>query len=474
MGQEIASHQFQPQDFERFRQALQAETQALATQIPKMSRGEFVAGLELETCLLDEQFLPHPINQIFLKSLNHPQVVPELAQFNVEINVNPQYLRGSGLRRLHEELQATWNHCQTAAQNLGSRLVMIGILPTLERQTLTLQHISPLQRYFALNEQLLKLRGGIPIQVDIRGQQHFLATHPDVMLEAATTSFQLHLQVDPEQMVAVYNVAQMISAIMVAISANSPYFCGYDLWQETRIPVFEQAIDGAGIPTTGYQPRVTFGHGYLKESVMEYFLRNEALYPVLLPTDLSHSRDPYPHVRLHNGTIWQWNRPLVGVSADGAPHLRLEHRVMPAGPTVVDMIANAALFYGLVVQLAQEPDRLIPFPQARQNFYAAAQHGIPTKIQWLDNKTLPVDRLLLDHLLPLADLGLSHLTIDPEDRQKYLHIIAARAQSGQTGAVWQRQFSAQQGWDPQRLTQVYWQWQETGSPVHTWTMEPPC
>ncbi|MEN9252231.1 MAG: glutamate-cysteine ligase family protein [Thermostichales cyanobacterium BF4_bins_65] len=474
MGQEIASHHFQPQDFQRFQQALRQETLDLIAAIPGMSRGGFTAGLELETCLINAQAGPDAINQAYLQRLNHPQVVPELAQFNVEMNVTPQPLTGLGLRQLHQELQTTWDHCQKVAQELGSRLIMIGILPTLEKQALTLEHISPLQRYFALNEQLLNLRGGIPIQLDICGQEHFCTTHPDVMLEAATTSFQIHLQVPPEQMVPVYNAALMISGIMVAVTANSPYFCGYDLWQETRIPVFEQSIDGVRIPTSHYQPRVTFGHGYLQESVGEYFLRNQQLYPVILPVDLSQSRDPYPHVRLHNGTIWQWNRPLVGVNAAGDPHLRLEHRPLPAGPTVADMMANAALFYGLVVKLAEEPERLIGFEQARQNFYRAAQQGIPTRIEWLDNKSLPVDQLLLRELLPLAEAGLGRLGIDPQDRRTYLGIMAERVASGQTGAVWQRRFVAEHGRDRRRLTEVYWRWQETGAPVHTWGMEPPC
>ncbi|GAB4212942.1 MAG: glutamate-cysteine ligase family protein [Synechococcales cyanobacterium] len=472
MGQEISSHQFSAADFHRFAQSLHDETEELLGWLTeqRFARGRAVAGFELEACLMDSVQQPHPINQEYLAQVQHPLVVPELAQFNVELNGTPQPLTGSVLRSMHGELAATWNYCQDQAQRLGSRLIMIGILPTLHPAHLTLAAISPMQRYYALNEQILQGRQGMPIQMDIGGWERFTASHPDIMLEAATTSFQIHIQVDPEHIVRYYNAAQLVAAVMVGVSANSPYFCGVDLWAESRIPVFEQSIDSADYAAFGRQPRVSFGQGYLSH-LGDYFRANRDSYPPLLPVDLSESRDPLAHLRLHNGTIWQWNRPLIGFDEHGIPHVRLEHRAVPAGPTVADMIANAALFYGLVAALASQadpPEEQIPFACARRNFYRVAEAGLGTTIEWLDNTSIALPQLLLDQLIPLAEQGLAQLQIDPQDRAHYLGIMEERVASGQTGAAWQRAFMAKHGRDPAHLTQAYWQRQESGSPVHTW------
>ena len=276
-------------------------------------------------------------------------------QFNVELNVDPQALNDKALSRLHQGLQQTWDDCQRVAAGLHARLVMTGILPSVSQQDLTLANMSELKRYRALNEQVLRLREGKPLMLDIHGREHLNLSHQDVMLESAATSLQLHLKVAVEDAVRYYNAAQIVSAPLVAASGNSPFLFGRQLWDETRIPLFEQSVEVGGFAGASRGPvrRVSFGTGYAKESLFECFVENEQHFPVLLPIQFDEPGREMRHLRLHNGTIWRWNRPLVGYDDDGTPHLRIEHRVLPAGPTVIDSIASAAFFYGLVHALAQ-------------------------------------------------------------------------------------------------------------------------
>jgi hypothetical protein len=275
------------------------------------------------------------------------------------------------------------------------------------------------------------------------------------------------------QAVRYYNAAQIVSAPMVAASVNSPYLFGKDLWDETRIPLFEQSVEVGGFAGASRGPvrRVSFGTGYAKESLYECFVENQEHFPVLLPIAFEAPDAQMRHLRLHNGTIWRWNRPLIGFDEDGTPHLRVEHRVLPAGPTVTDSIANAAFFYGLVHALATRdvaPEFELPFATARDNFYAAARDGLDAQLTWLDGRKRPVSSLLLDQLIPLARYGLGLLEIDAADRDLYLGIVKARLRNGCTGASWQRAYVARYGSDMQALTEAYYQRQQSGLPVHDW------
>ncbi len=470
MGQEISSSSFNKQDFERFEAALREETRRLETWFVerRFVEEEPVGGFELEAWLVDEHMRPAPINERYLARLGNPLVVPELSQYNVELNTPAQPLSGPALRRMHNALAGTWRSCQEGAQPLGAHLLMIGILPTLEERDLTLEHMSQMLRYRALNEQVLRLRRGVPLQVDIRGPENLRLVHSDVMLEAATTSFQIHLQVSQRDAVRCYNAAQVLSAPMVAATANSPFLFGKALWAETRIPLFEQAVAVAGSDSP---PRVSFGSGYAKESVLECFLENLEQVPVLLPTAMEGSQERLPHLRLHNGTIWRWNRPLIGFDAGGRPHLRVEHRVVSAGPSVPDAIANAALFFGLVHALAMAetpPETRLSFADARANFYVAARQGLDATLKWLDGRRLSAQDLLLQELIPAARVGLARLGLDESDARAYLGIIEARVRTRRSGRVWQMERAAACGRDMARMTAAYLAHQERSLPVHEW------
>ena len=305
------------------------------------------------------------------------------------------------------------------------------------------------------------MRQGRPLHLRIDGRESISAEHRDVMLESVTTSFQLHLQVPCATAARYYNAAVIVSAPMVAVAANSPLLFGRMLWEETRIPVFEQAVD------TGPSDhrRVTFGNGYAVESLLPFFVENAADYPVLLPLALDQPSDRLAHLRLHNGTIWRWNRPLIGFDEDGTPHIRIEHRVMAAGPTMVDMAANMALFYGLAHSLGtalKPPESRLSFEHARQNFYTAARDGLACEVTWLDGTRRRLDQLLLEELIPLADEGLDQLKVDRPIRERWLGVIDERVRSGQTGAAWQRRYVARRGRDLVELTLAY---QECNKPA---------
>lgn len=468
MGQEIATTRFRAEDFERYKGRCERELallRALVAQDRLSERGS-IAGVELEAWLVDDAGQPRAINDAFLERMAHPDVVHELAKFNVELNVAPQPIAGDGLRRLERGLERTWRACLGAAAGLDATLVAIGILPTLRDSMLSPANMSTSKRYKALNDQVLRQREGRPIRLEIVGREHMSTEHRDVMLEAAATSFQIHLQVPAADAVRYYNAAAVLSAATVAVAGNSPLLFGRQLWEETRIPVFEQSM-GVESP----QRRVTFGSGYLRESIVELFAENCEFYPALLPIDASEPEAALAHLRLHNGTVWRWNRPLVGFDGDGRAHLRIEHRPLPAGPTIVDMAANMAFYYGLAESLArapQAPELALPFSAAKQNFYEAARLGLAASVDWIDGHRWALARLLLGKLIASARAGLEALAVDGAEIERYLGIIEARAASGQTGAAWQRGFLERYGADLGALVRVYRELSHAGAPVHTW------
>jgi gamma-glutamyl:cysteine ligase YbdK (ATP-grasp superfamily) len=475
MGQEIEAARFTPDDFVEYADRLRNETVLLRDWFRDdvFSHRDRMGGFELEAWLVDGSAHPLPLNEVFLKNLDNPMVVPELARFNVELNDHPQHLWGSAFSRFEASLGATWQQCRQAAADLDAWLLMIGILPTLKEDELSQANMSDLKRYRALNEQVLRLREGRPLEIEINGREHLSMEHHNVMLEAAATSFQLHLKVHPEAAARAYNASMIVSAPMVAVSANSPYLFGRDLWDETRIPLFEQSVSVGGFAGASHGPlrRVTFGSGYVRDSILECFIENEQHYPILLPMQFHEGLEHVSHVRLHNGTIWRWNRPLIGFDYDGIPHLRIEHRVIPGGPTIVDMIANAAFFYGLMQSLVAAevpPEQQLPFAAARDNFYAAAHLGLDAHVSWLEGNRGTVQHLVLESLLPLARQGLEQLEIDADDINRYLGIIEARVQSGQTGSSWQRGYVARHGDDLAVMTNAYRENQDSEVPVHEW------
>lgn len=472
MGQEINATEFKQRDFDQFRRRVAAETDTLASWIADGHLADEmpVGGFELEAWLVSADGLPCPRNREFL-DLTPPGVAcSELASFNVELNTEPRPLTADALRCMAADLQARWDCCWEAAASLGVKLATVGILPSVRALDLSVANMSELNRYRALNAEIMRLRGGRPMELAIAGRQRLDLSHHDVMLEAATTSFQIHFQVTSQTAPLVMNLAQQASAPMVAASANSPYFLGLDLWDETRIPVFEQAVDARDL-RAGHEPgppRVGFDGGWVADSLLECFQDNLLRYPALLPIELEDD-GLLPHLRLHNGTIWRWNRPLLGSDAKGKPHFRVEHRVVPAGPTIPDMIANAALFYGLVLHYSLEGKTLeLPAKQARDNFYAAARYGLDANLVWQGDRRCRARDLLLEELIPTAHRGLERAGFDSGDVNEYLGMIRERISTGHTGAWWQRASVARHGPDMALLTLAYVDRQESGLPVHRW------
>lgn len=475
MGQEIQQTRFSPRDFARFRQRLAVETR-LAQEMAASGAfdpGPPVAGFEIEVCLLDAHEAPAPVNGAFLERMDDPLATLELARFNVELNTRPHPLEGAVLSSLHRELTATWRRAEAAAGALGCHAFMTGILPTLGPQHLRPACMSDMKRYRALNRQVLRARKGRPIHLDIKGREHLVMDQRDVMLEAATTSFQIHLQIPVDTAHRVYNAAILASAPLLAAAANAPFLFGRDLWDETRIPLFEQAVEtgGYGAVARGPLRRVSFGSGFARESILECFQENLEHFPPLLPLCEDTPPEHFVHLRLHNGTLWRWNRPLIGFDAHGRPHIRIEHRGIPAGPTLVDSLANAAFFYGLVEDLLTHPggpEGIMAFATARDNFYQAARHGLEAPLHWQGDTPMKARDLILDRLLPQARRGLERLGLDAGDRQDYLDILAARVDSGQNGARWQRDFVTAHGWDGAALVRACRARQTDDRPVHTW------
>jgi hypothetical protein len=477
MGREIPSSHFKPEDLNEFMARLQQETRLIGEWLAqeRFSSNQRMFGYELEAWLVDDNFQPAPLNERFLKALDNPLVVPELASFNVELNSPPENLSQGVFRRMEQSLAQIYHQCHCQARLLDCSLLIIGILPTLREADLSLSHMSNLSRYWALNEQILRLRQGRPLHIDIQGREHLQTSHNNVMLEAATTSLQLHLQMPARQATRYFNAAVILSGPMVAATANSPFLFGKELWEETRIPLFEQSVSVGGDKSTkaGKLKRVSFGSGYVKESLLECFQENQTHFPVILPVLFDEHPESLTHLRPHNGTIWRWNRPLVGFNIQGEPHLRIEHRVIPAGPSIVDTVANAALFVGMMEMLTKQepaPEQGFPFHLARHNFYAAARWGLAAELHWLDGTQGSARELLLKRLLPLAKSGLERLELNREDIHDYLTIVEQRIIQGQTGACWQRRYVATHGHEMGALTAAYAEHQRRGNPVHEWTV----
>ena len=475
MGQEIKTSRFGQSDFADFEIALQRETELLASWFDNdvFSRAPLTAGYELEAWLINHDCQPSPSNEQFLAAASSSLLTQELAQFNIEINASPLKLANKMLSEFEQAFNNHWDFCQRIANSIDCQLLSIGILPTLQPEHLTLNNISNQVRYRALNDQVLKQRGGEAFKLNINGHESIKTIHQDVMLEAASTSLQIHLQVSREQAVRYYNSSIILSAPLVAISANSPYLFGKDLWAETRIPVFEQSVDVGGFDGAAHGPvhRVSFGTAYARDSLMECFEENLQHFPVLLPMNFESQYDEMKHLSLHNGTIWRWNRPLVGFDEDGTAHLRIEQRVIPSGPSIIDNIANMAFYYGLVyyyANLEKPVEQQVEFSQARDNFYTAARHGLDSKINWPGCERCNIRHLILHRLLDEAESGLNALGMDADDIAKYLGVIEARAEKKQTGSDWQRKFVELHGHDMHQLTRIYYRNQQSREAVHNW------
>ena len=472
MGSEVSHRFFQAEDFSRFREHLDAETALLKQMFDDNAfskRGD-VAGFELEAWLIDDAGEPLPDNERFLRALDSPLVVPELAKFNIELNGSPCALTGRVFSRLHEELTATWQKCLDAAASMGCGVLTIGTLPTAKPDLFVDDNMSEVLRYKSLNDRVMALRDGKHLRIDIEGEDDLSLVHHDVMLEAATTSFQIHLQCKPQAAVRDFNASLIASAPLVAASANSPFLFGHDLWDESRIPLFEQSVDVGELN----KPRVIFGTDYVHESLFEIFEQNRVDHLILLPMVQDSPPSRFKHLRFQNGTMWRWVRPLLGFDFDGQVHLRIEQRVPSAGPTLKDCVANSAFYYGVVRGFGLQndpPESGLSFADAKANFYSAARYGLNARIRWFDGHRVREDGIrsvMINEYLPLARRGLESLDIPSDEIDGYLGIVSDRVDNGQNGAAWQRRWMTLNEGTLRDMVLAYRVLQDTNQPVHTW------
>ncbi|AVL99641.1 glutamate--cysteine ligase [Gordonia iterans] len=500
MGEDVDRQHFTGADRVRFRSQVSRGTQAIARMLADglfTDHGrppEPLLGMEVELNLIDAAANPSMGNAEVLAAIADPDYQTELAQFNLEINVSPRPFVGGDTVSLEQGLRSSLNRAQAAAESTGNHLVMVGMLPTLQSEHFAHHWISANPRYDLLNEQIFAARGE-DIELDITGIplspggdiERLHTTTDSILPEAACTSLQLHLRTAPEDFAAHWNAAQAIAGVQVAIAGNSPFLGGKALWHETRIPVFEQATDTRPLElkNQGVRPRVWFGERWIN-TIFDLFEENIRYFPALLP--VSTDVDPLtvleeggiPHLdelRLHNGTVYRWNRPVYDV-VDGQAHLRVENRVLPAGPTVVDIMANAAFYYGVVRGLVEQELPVwskMSFDAARENLTAGAHWGMEGQLYWPDVGWIRPDELTLRILLPLAERGLTAYGVSDKAKSRYLGIIHGRCVTKQTGSVWQRRSVAAReaaGQDRRRalhgMLTDYVALMHEGEPVHNW------
>src|SRR5271165_1731447 len=390
-----------------------------------------LVGQEIELNLVDDQGAPSMRNADVLAAIADPAWATEVGQFNLEINVPPRELTGDSIAGLEDEVRGSLNAGDEKARSVGSRLVMIGILPTLTKADVNESTLSANERYRVLNEQIFAARGE-DMRIEIDGAEQILTHADSITPEAACTSVQLHVQVSPDAFASYWNAAQSIAGVQVALAATSPFLFGRQLWQETRITLFEQATDTRPdeLKRQGVRPRVWFGERWIT-SVFDLFEENIQYFPALLP--ICEDEDPLAvleqggcpqlaEMSLHNGTVYRWNRPVYGV-VDSKPHLRVENRVLPAGPSVLDVMANAAFYYGLVRVLAESERPIwtqLSFVTAAENLHEAARSGLGAKVYWPGLGEAPVAELVLRRLLPMAHDGLERWGVNPAHADRLL------------------------------------------------------
>jgi hypothetical protein len=485
MGTEITREKFGERDYARFRERLEqclSDLEKLLAR-PGFGVGPVTIGAELEVCLIDDAARPLPRNQAVRALAADPRIALELNRYNLELNSSPVPLAGRPFTALAGELGLLLARAGAAARAHHGRIALIGILPTLRPAHLDLDMVTDAARYRALDRGLRRLHRG-PFVIRITGEESLELTTEHVTLEGANTSFQLHLRVAPADFTRVYNAAQLATAPALAAAGNSPTFLGRRLWEETRIALFKQSVEDRdrSRPRRG-PPRAALGTGWLRGGALELFTESVRLHEPLLPfvsqAPAKPGVPPLDELRLHQGTVWRWNRGVYDPAAGG--HLRIEMRALPAGPTVTDMLANAAFLIGLTLWLAGQDERwtyALPFERADHGFYRAAQHGLAAKLSWpawtSDRiRTVPAADLVPE-LLPAARQGLLGAGVAAAEADRLLGVIGARVASGQTGAAWQRAAlaAAEQGRSRDEALAVmlgrYLSRAATGQPVHTW------
>ena len=415
----------------------------------RFEKGVYKIGAEQEFCLVDQNYKPFPVNLEVLEEAKMDNLSPELAKFNLETNASPRDFTGNALSEMEKEIFQDLEKVRKIVQKKGGDLILTGILPTIRKFDIGRDNITPFERYYALMDALKAMRGE-EFLINIYGIDELNIRLDSGMIEAANTGFQVHLQVDADKFVKKYNIAQAIAGPVLATAVNAPLLFGKRLWRETRIALFQQAIDTrvSAEHIREHHPRVTFGTGWIKDSVMDLFKEDILRYRVLLGADINEDslemvkRGETPSLKaltVHNSTIYRWNRPVYGISPNGKPHLRIEARMFPAGPTILDEMANTAFWLGLMEGYCKRLDdvtQLMNFDDAKDNFYAAARSGMTKQFTWFNKKKYSLRDLVVKELLPVAREGLKLRKMKSEDIDKYLGIIEERVNIGQNGSSW--------------------------------------
>lgn len=489
MGQDVSGQTRTPAQTRAYTKALLRDLQALERMLAEgcFETGIRRIGAEQEMFLVNEAWRPATTALEILDRLEGP-FTTELALYNLEANVEPRVLEGGCFGDLQARLEELVEQARDAAATVATEIALTGILPTLTKSDVTLDNITPKTRYYALNDAFAAARGGEPYKLRIQGADELHTEHDSVMLESCNTSFQVHLQVEPQEFTHLYNVAQVVTAPVLAAAVNSPVLFGKYLWKETRIALFQQSIDTrrGSVHMRDMSPRVRFGEDWVYNGVTDLFQEDIARFRVLLTRDVT--EDPMAvldaggvpalqALSLHNGTVYRWNRPCYGVGG-GKPHLRIECRVIPSGPTIIDEVANAAFWIGYVLGAAVEygdvRDR-IDFADAKSNFLAAARNGLEVGFRWLDGTMPSARELILEEALPIARSGLADAGVSPNDIDRYLGIIQERVETGTTGSRWtvrSLQRMRGHGTRSERLAAVTAgaiAREHSGAPCHTWT-----
>lgn len=493
MGEQISSASYTPRQRTVYRQQLEEELEAFDRHLQEAEFTDHgTIGLELELNLVDQDMQPHPNNEAVLDGLSD-EYQSEIGQFNLELNHPPLPIGGAGLADLEKGLQQRYDTVANAAAAAGSQVAMIGTLPTLTTQFLEgPSWMTPEKRYAGLQNSVMESRGEL-VNVTLWREENYSHDFDSIAPEAACTSVQLHLQVNPGKFARAWNASQAIAGAQVALSANSPLFLGHRVWHESRIPVFKQSVDTRTkeLINQGVRPRVWFGEGWIT-SVFDLFEENVSFFSPLLPEGRVEAGKPemlgnipgLHYLNLQNGTIWRWNRPIYDPNGP-LSHIRVENRILPAGPTIKDIVADAAFYYGCVQTLAEQTRPVwsrLSFADARENFRQGARHGLTANVSWPTLGTIPVTELLANHLLPIADEGLRSLDVAPEYREEYLGIIEGRVRTRQNGAMWQlnalNKLAPGAGVETperklalQELMRHYLKNQASGAPVHTWPLD---
>ncbi len=492
MGEQRVSLVSDRQQMQKFVKSLLADVDALDYMLKHdwFEKDVMRIGAEQEMVMVHKKtFKPACVAMEALDKLqNHPWVETELAKFNLETNIDPRVFTGNCFSELEKENSYKLDVIQKALDELDAYLVLTGILPTLRKHHLEMDNLTPKKRYKALMEAINRQLLGNAYELRITGIDELLIKHSSPLLEAVNTSFQVHLQVTASNFVQMYNIAQALAAPVIAISANSPIVFGKRLWHESRIAMFQQSIDTRTTHDHMRErsPRVSYGKDWIHDSILDIYKEDIARFRVLLSSDIEEDSLAFiknkqvPKLRalqVHNSTVYRWNRPCYGISDNGMPHLRIENRVLPSGPTVVDEVANATFWLGLMVGMADlVPDmrKKMQFVDTRDNFLKAARFGIDTKFTWWGDKKISAVDLVSKELLPIAREGLEKQNVDKADIDKYLGIIEGRSQSHMTGARWllkaYTDFSEKTTTDEAltALTSCMVAHQHSNQPIHTW------